>query len=127
MKYLSLFLLSLLLFSCGEPKEESISIIGSWRIIEKNGKEVKVQDGYQFAEDYQYFAMNTQGRPITRFHPKYWNMSNDTLTLVDMNFEERFRDTKGTTKYLIIRLEKDRLELKLLSNDEKDISVYQRI
>jgi hypothetical protein len=127
MKYLSLFLLSLLLFSCGEPKEESISIIGSWRIIEKNGKAAKVQDGYQFAEDYQYFAMDTQGRPITRFHPKYWNISNDTLTLVDMNFEERFRDTKGTTKYQIIRLEKNRLELQLISEEDKEILIYQRI
>lgn len=117
----------LLLAACKEDKLVNVHPIGSWKVVEKNGKAVTVSDGYQFAEDFQYFALDSQARPIVRFHPKYWELKNDTLILVDMNFEERFRAKKGTTRFYVLRLEADVMELESLDSDKPEVILFERI
>jgi hypothetical protein len=124
--YFLIFSFVLFTISCSSPQKQDPSLIGTWKLIEEDGKEIPLGPGIQFSPDYQYFNIDSQGRPITKFRPKYWELSNDTLVMMDSNFEPQVLESRGTWRYVVEELNDKELRMRLFNKDKSSVVVYQR-
>jgi len=118
----------MLLFGCDNDAESipESALIGSWSLISQSDKAQPPVTGYLFSSDFQFFNLDSQGQTISRFRPKYWNLANDTLILVNTNTEPHLLDTKGTETFFVSELNDSLLKLNSIRAEQQVTYTYQR-
>lgn len=78
-----------------------------------------IQSGLQFVSNKQVFNIDSQGRTIMSIHPNTFEISGDTLTLVDHRYNKAAIYEKGTEIFIINKLSENRLVLDMI-HPQKD-------
>ncbi len=120
-----IFLLGLLFFAnCGggESNSNENKIVdyltsGKWEVVEFDGKEKKFSRGIVFSKDKQFFNLDSQGRIIPTQNKKVFDLSNDTLRIIDYNIEPRFIEQRGTLVFSVKEFDESSMILKSLYPD----------
>ena len=120
-----IFLLGLFFFaSCGggesnSNKNEIADYLtsGKWKVVEFDGKEKKFSRGIVFSKDKQFFNLDSQGRIIPTQNKIVFDLSNDTLRIIDFNIEPRFLKKRGTLAFSIKEVDESSMILKSLYPD----------
>jgi hypothetical protein len=126
--FFSIIMLIVILISCTDNKTINSEelLIGTWTLMEVNGEDHKTKEGLQFSPNKQYFLIDSQGKAVPRFIEKIWSIKNDSLILIDYNWEPEFIEKKGTHIYQITEISENTLELHLLNKEKKTIFVYTK-
>jgi hypothetical protein len=128
-----IIILSAIIFagcSNGELKsEEDVKIdvltTGRWSAVDFEGEVNKFQRGIVFSKDKQFFNLDSQGRIIPKQREKVFDLKNDTLRIVDFNYEPKFIHKKGTQIFIVSELNEEKLVLKSIYPDSKNIYKFK--
>lgn len=120
-----IFLLGLFFFaSCGGEESNSNEneivdylISGKWEVVKFDGKEKKFSKGIVFSKDKQFFNLDSQGRIVPTQNEKVFDLSNDTLRIIDYNIEPRFLEKMGTLVFSVKEIDENSMILKSLYPD----------
>lgn len=96
---------------------------GKWSLVEFDGDENKFQRGIVFSKDKQFFNLDSQGRIIPKQREKVFELSSDTLKIVDFNFEQKFIHTRGTQLFKVRELNDEKFVIKSIYPDS--MSTYK--
>ena len=100
---------------------------GRWKIITIDDKKQQGVEGYQFAPNKQYFRIDSQGRIVPKLLERIWQINQDTLKLVDYNYEPDFIAKKGTFIYHIQKLTAEELILKQVNVEPNSLLVLEKV
>lgn len=108
-----LFMSALFVFCQCENEEEKVDdlLLGKWMVKSIDKELVERRTGYEFAPNKQYFTIDSQGKPIPKLMERIWSINEDTLKMVDFNWEPEFIDKKGTLHFLILDIDDEKLKL----------------
>ena len=125
-----LFISVLLVFCQCENEEEKVDdlLLGKWMIHSIDKDPVETRIGYEFAPNKQYFTIDSQGKPIPKLMERVWSIDEDTLKMVDFNWEPDFIDKKGTLHFLILEIDSEKMELERTKGGGKpgEILLYKK-
>lgn len=134
MRFLILILVGLTFSSCKEQMDSSrekdlaeVLNSGNWKLVSSEQPYKRFQSGLKFSEDNQVFDVDSQGQIVVLMHPRLYNISSDTLTLVDYRYEERFIYSRGTANFLIEELNEERIVLKVLPPEEPNKLIFENL
>ena len=100
---------------------------GRWKIITIDDKGQAGVEGYQFAPNKQYFRIDSQGRIVPKLMERIWEINQDTLKLVDYNYEPDFIEKKGTFIYHIQKLTAEELILKQINTQPNSVVILEKV
>lgn len=129
-KYFSLIIISFALLSCNQNVTESkkdILLKGEWRIKESEKPVKTFQNGVKFSSDGQVFHIDSQGHIVPPHNRIEFKVSADTLTLVDYKYTPEVLYEKGTTIYLINKVDKEELVLEELHPELGNTISYENL
>lgn len=117
------------LTACETNKNASAAelIEGRWKISTIDDKQQSGVEGYQFAPNKQYFRIDSQGRIVPKLMERIWEIRQDTLKLVDYNYEPDFIAKKGTFIYHIQKLTAEELILKQVNVEPNSLLVLEKV
>lgn len=100
-------------------KESEIDLLTDekWVVSEFNGKKNKLGKGVVFSKDKQLFNIDSQGRIIPTHQKQIFDLTNDTLRIIDYKYEERFIEEKGTLVFKVKELNDQILSLSSIYPD----------
>lgn len=129
MRLIGVLIVLVLAIACEEQSQTTKSdlIEGKWKVTHIDGEPIKTHEGLFFAPNKQYFEIDSQGKPVPRLMEKVWKLEEDTLKLVDFNWEPEFIDKKGTFYYLLEELSSDRMTLILIKRKESKKISYKKL
>lgn len=134
MKLFSIFLaLCFLLTSCGDNadanKKNTKSLLkkGEWRLTSSEKTFSQFQSGLKFSPDKQVFLLDSQGYVIPPHHKQIYNLSGDTLTIVDYKYEPQFIFERGTFILLIKELTEDEFIAELIHPDKGNVLRFKKV
>lgn len=127
-KAVQLACVGLLFLSCSSnqavtPEE---TLIGTWFLIKENDKKRNQKEGVLFSKTKHFFRVDSQGRTVPRFNDKVWSIKNDSLIVIDYNWEPDFIDKKGTFIYRVDSLTQKTLQLTLLNKKKQTTLLYHK-
>lgn len=119
----------ILTFACEEQSQTTKSDLleGKWKVTHINDEPIDTHEGLFFAPNKQCFDIDSQGKPIPRLMEKVWQIKEDTLKMIDFNFEPAFIYTKGTSYYLLDELNNDKMTLILIQRKKTNKINYKKV
>lgn len=99
---------------------------GKWIVSDFDGKENKFSRGIVFSKDRQFFHLDSQGRVVPRHREIIFELSNDTLQIVDFNYEAKYIQQRGTQVFIVKDLEEDELSLKGVFPDSTSLYTFKK-
>ena len=127
-KAIQLVCIGLFFYSCSSNQEVTPeeTIIGTWFLIKENDKKSDQKEGILFSKTKHFFRVDSQGRTVPRFNDKVWSIQNDSLIVIDYNWEPDFIDKKGTFIYHVDSLTQKTLQLTLLNKKKQTTLLYHK-
>lgn len=108
----------MLLFSCSENEADSngdnpVQYLtdGKWVVSKFDGKENIYSRGVVFSKDNQFFQLDSQGRIVPRHKKVIFELKNDTLKIIDYNYEPAYIEKKGMQVFLVENINEEELVL----------------
>lgn len=117
-----------LIFGCTDSSDANPEDVlpGTWHVAKVNGNKVDLKEGITFSPNKQFFYIDSQGKSIPKLMEKIWNVSQDTLRLIDYNWEQKFLYEKGTKIFVIEALSSNELKLKMIHPHEDQKITYEK-
>lgn len=130
MKYYFFILFISFLVSCSNNESNSEKngnddylTSGKWTVTEFDGENNRFGYGIVFSKDNQFFYLDSQGRIVPKNHEIIFELKNDTLQVVNFNYEQRFLREKGTQVFIVEDLDEEELVMRSIYPDS--ISIYK--
>jgi hypothetical protein len=121
MKFLAMIFACLFFVSCNEQIDlsrdkdvEKILSDGDWRVVEAEKPFTRFQSGLKFSDNNQVFMIDSQGQAIIPMQERLYEISGDTLKIVDYRYEDRFIYSRGTEILLIEELSNKKMVLNVI-------------
>lgn len=119
--FLIILLTLLISFGCSEivsteskSSTENLLEEGKWIIESVETPVENMKNGIMFSKDKQVFYIDSQGKVIPTNREIVYELNEDTLRIVDFNFESRFIEEKGTQISLINIIDDSKVELEII-------------
>lgn len=98
-----------------------------WLVKEVSSPKEYLHNGIQFVDDKQVFNIDSQGRAIMSVHAHTYDVSGDTLTIVDHSYTKKHLKSRGTQVYLIQSISNNKLSLHMLYPDTTNRILLERV
>lgn len=133
MKLFSIFLfLSLFFTSCANNANEKEDIkkllkTGEWKLVSSDKKFNHFQSGLKFSPDKQVFFLDSQGYVIPPHHKQVYEVSGDTLMIIDYKYEPQILYERGTFILLIKELTEEEFVGELIHPDKGNVLKFKQL